>query len=548
MTNNPNSNLYLNGPQARVILIDPKVAVLIYGRRLGKSSEIIAHLSLKRVYDMSGASFLILGKTYTQLLSRTLAATKTGWAKRGFLEDVHYVVGKKPPKSWAQPRCLPSSWEHAIATITGTVFFLGSQDREGLVNSLTCHGLYADEAKLLDPQRFMEDALPVVSAPKSQFPNSPHNLSIILCTSMPSLPEGQWLLDYEKLMDTEQVNLILKTAVKVELLKEKYMKAANAGTKATIASEIRYFEQQLHTLRMGVDGRGCTYYDEASTLSNLRILGLEYIEQQRKVLKDSFNREILNIRPTKANGPFYAKLCDRHFVSLICYAEVDRLGFSGSHAITCRCDDYNRQAPLIVGMDFGASINCMLTAQRNENLHHFTVLKEHFVKSPQLQEEVVNAWCAYYAPHACREVSFHYDNSGNNATGFTKDTRAEQVKKIMEAHGWTVALCTKGGANRAHSLKHLAINTALAEKNPQLYKIRINEPSCEALRESMTYAKSKDGRNGEITKDKSLERRKNIPQEYTTHLSDAFDVMFCGEFADHFSHQGELYKLYAALI
>ncbi|MDR1022672.1 MAG: hypothetical protein LBL94_05310 [Prevotellaceae bacterium] len=547
-TSNPHSDLYLNDPQARVILIDPKVAVLIYGRRLGKSSEIIAHLSLKRIYDMPGASFLLLGKTYTQLLSRTLAATKAGWAKRGFIEDVHYVVGKKPPKTWPRPQHLPSSWEHSIATVTGTVFPLGSQDREGLVNSLTCHGLYADEAKFLNPQRFREDALPVVSAPRSQFPQSPHNRSIILCTSMPSLPEGQWLLDYEKLVDRQQINLILKAAVKAELLKEKYAKATGEGTKATIASEIRYFEQLLHELRMGANGSGCTYYDEASTLSNVRVLGLDYIAQQRDVLKDNFNTEILNVRPTKTNEPFYAKLTDRHFVSLICYAEIDRLGFGGDKAFTCRCDEYNRQAPLIVGMDFGANINCMVTAQRDEPLHRFNVLKEHFVKSPQIQEEVVNAWCAYYAPHACREVMFHYDNSGNNATGFTRNTRAEQVKKIMEAHGWKVTLCTKGGANRAHSLKHLAINIALAEKTPGLYKIRINEPGCEALRESMTYAKSKDGRKGEIVKNKSLEHSKSVPQEYATHLSDAFDVMFCGEFSDRFDAQDALYRLYAALV
>lgn len=542
------SNLYLNDPQARVILIDPKVAVLIYGRGLGKSSEIIAHLSLRRAYDMPGASFLLLGKTYAQLLSRTLAATKSGWAKRGFLEDVHYVVGKKPPKTWAQPRFIPSSWEHAVATITGTVFPLGSQDREGLVNSLTCHGLYADEAKFLSYQRFSQDALPVVRAPRSQFPESPHNRSIILCTSMPSLPEGQWLLDYEKLMDRQQVDLILKAAVKVELLKEKYLAASGEGSKATLRSEIRYFEQQLHALRMGVDGRGCTYYDEASTLSNIRIVGLDYVAQQRDVLKDAFNTEILNVRPSKTNNPFYAKLCDRHFTSMVRYAEVDSLGFKGDKPFTCRCDDYNRQAPIIVGMDFGANINCMLTAQRDEHLRHFNVLKEHFVKSPKIQEEVVKAWCAYYSQHACREVRFHYDNSGNNATGFTKETRAEQVKKIMEEHGWKVEMCTKGGSNMAHSLKYLLINSALAEKTPQLYKIRINEPGCEATRESMTYAKSKENRKGETVKDKRMEASKTVPQEFATHLSDAFDVMYCGEFSDHLSHQDDVYKLYAALV
>lgn len=541
--------LYLNDPQAKVLLIDPQVAVLIYGRRLGKSTEIIAHLSANRAFDMPGASFLMLGRTYKQILERTLAATKTGWLKRGYIEDIHYVVGKKPPKNWGQPKYIPSSWEHSITWITGTVFPIGSQDREGLVNSLTCHGLYADEAKFIDPLRFKEDALPVVSAPRSQFPNSPHNRSIILCTSMPALPQGQWLFDYKKLMNEKQINSILKVALKVEMLKNEYDDATNEGTKRVILSEIRFFEDSLRILRMGNPKHpGCVFYDEASTLSNLHIIGLDYIKQQRDILGDKFNTEILNIKPKVTDKAFYSQLTDKHFVSMVNYLEVDCLGFSGAKKFTCKCDEYNMNAPLLIGMDFGATINCMVTAQRVDEARTINILKGHYVLVPKIQDDVAQDWCDYYAAHRNKRVRFHYDNTGNNKTGNTRETRAQQVKKILENNGWTVTLCTEGGANVQHDLKHLLINAMLSEKSTRFYKIRFNEPNCEELRESVTNAPAQEDSKGQTKKNKASERSKVILPQHATHFSDAFDSIIYGEFSGSYNNMDELMNLYSRMM
>lgn len=532
---------YLNEAQARVLLIDPKVAVLIYGRRLGKSSEIIAHLLSSRAFDMPGSSWLILGRTYKQVLERTLPATKTGWAKRGYYEDVHYVIGRKPPRNWPRPKIVPSDWGHTVSWITGTVMPLGSQDREGLVNSLTCHGLACDEAKLLNEQRFKEDALPVVSAPVSQFPGSPHNRAIYLCTSMPSLPEGQWLLDYRKLMDKGQVDTILGLAVKVEMEKERFRSCTDRQVRANIAVGIRRMQAQLRLLR-----QNSVYYDEASTLANLPIVGWDYIEQQRPILGDKFKREILNLRP-RTESPFYAKMGDRHWASMTDYGRVDDMGFSGDREYTCLCDRYDRDAPLLLGMDFGANINSMVTAQRDNAVGTISFLAEHWLVDPYIQDDVAEEWCRYYGPHRCREVRFYYDNTGNNRTGNTRVTRAEQVRRILERNGWKVTLATAGGANMLHGLKHMMINTALAEKTPGVPRIRFNESNMDCTRESMMNAQALEASDGVIRKDKSSER-KAIPQQYATHLSDAVDAVLVGELSRSFSSEKELYELYASLI
>ena len=530
---------YLNEAQARVILIDPKIFVIIAGRRLGKSSEIIAHPLSNRVFDMPGSSWLLLGRTYKQILERTLPATKTGWAKRGYYEDTHYVIGKKPPKNWPRPKIEPSDWGHTIAWITGTVMPIGSQDREGLVNSLTCHGLAADEAKLLNQKRFQEDALPVVSAPISQFPDSPHNRSIMLCSSMPSLPDGQWLLDYAKLMDKEQIDIILALAVKIELEKEKFHACENRQVKANLAVKIRRMQEQLRLLRMN-----SVYYGEASTLANLPILGWDYIEQQQAILGDKFKQEILNLRP-RTDSAFYAKMTDRHWISMADYSAIDTLGFSGSKDFTCLCDRYDRDAPLLIGMDFGANINCIVTAQRSREINMIRFIAEHWLKFPYIQDDVAVKWCRYYEPHKCKKVTFYYDNTGNNRPGNARITRADQVKKILESHGWEVIKGTEGGANVLHDHKHRLINSALDEKTPSLPSLRFNEANLECTRESMMYARAIESKNV-IKKDKSSER-KPIPQEYATHLSDALDTILIGELSRDYDSKKELYEIFAFL-
>lgn len=536
-----NQDYYLNEAQGRVILVDPKIGVFIYGRRLGKSTEIIAHLSSNRVFDMPGSSWLLLGRTYKQVLERTLPATKTGWAKRGYYEDVHYVIGKKPPKNWPRPKHSPSDYEHLISWITGTIMPIGSQDREGLVNSLTCHGLYCDEAKLLDKKRFQEDALPVVSAPVSEYPGSPHNRSIILCTSMPALPEGQWLLDYSKLMDKGQIQMILSKAVEEQLLKEKFRNTENRQIRANLAVKIRNTEEIIRLLRAN-----SVYYDEASTLANLPIIGWDYIEQQKDILGDKFKREILNLRP-QTDSAFYAKMTDRHWISMADYSAIDGLGFSGDKEYSCLCDRYDRSAPLITGMDFGANINCIVTGQRIEALNRIHLLSEHWLKDPYIQDDVIEEWCRYYASHKRKEVTLYFDNTGNNRTGNTRVTRADQVKQIMEKYGWKVTIGTKGGANMLHTHKHRIINSALDEKTPSLPTIRFNEANMECTRESMMYARAIEGSDGTIKKDKSSERSRVIPQEYATHLSDAVDALLIGEFEHEFDSKKELYELYAVL-
>lgn len=520
---------YLNGPQMRALLIDAPLTVLIYGRRLGKSTEIIAHQSLNRIFDMQRGVFLLIGRTYKQVLELTLPATKTGWAKRGYLEDVHYVVGKKPPPSWPKPFYLPSSYEHTISWFNGSCFCLGSQDRPGLVNSLTVCGLFADEAKFLIEERFKEDALPTVSAPSYLFPDNPHNRFITLCSSMPSSwEEGEWLFNYQKLMKPDLCKAVLQAALKLEELKKLRFEASTDGMRWYYQNQILDFEAELAKAR-----KGLVFYDEASTLANLEVLGMDYLYQQMDVLKDKFPQEILNLRPSPGAKSFYANLARRHFYTAYDYSYIDGLrGKADAVAADCRQDsDLVPGQPLIIGMDFGANINCIVTGQMDPEVFGFRTIKNHYVLRPKILDDVCEDWCRYYRFHNCKRVRFWYDKTGNNANSNSKLTYAQQAQRVFSRNGWEVEMCPVGGANTRHHEKYLLINSALAGKDRRFPRLLFNEGNCDELKESMQRAPAKTDSGGFIHKDKSSERRPSVQPQYATHLSDAWDTMIFGEFS-----------------
>lgn len=69
------------------------------------------------------------------------------WKRWGYFEGIHYVVGRKPPKSFRQPIIDPKDYEHVISFYNGSVAVIISQDRPGSSNSLTLSWLLVDEVR-----------------------------------------------------------------------------------------------------------------------------------------------------------------------------------------------------------------------------------------------------------------------------------------------------------------------------------------------------------------------------------------------------------------
>ena len=101
------------------------------------------------------------------------------------IESIHYVVGKKPPKSFRQPIIDPKDYEHVITLYNGSVAVIISQDRPGSLNSLTLSWLLVDEAKFIDYAKLKDEPLPANGGIKSYFGKHSHNHSIMMLSDMP---------------------------------------------------------------------------------------------------------------------------------------------------------------------------------------------------------------------------------------------------------------------------------------------------------------------------------------------------------------------------
>jgi len=187
----------------------------------------------------------------------------------------------------------------------------------------------------------------------------------------------------------------------------------------------------------------------------------------------------------------------------------------------------------MLGVDWGAAINCLSVNQHLVPANEFRTLKSMYVlgDQKQVQEDLFNQFHDYYQYHDCKEVDLWCDHSGNHHTGVTKYTRAQMAQRQLEGKGWTVRLRTIGGSNPRHEAKHVLWNNILAEKDSRYPRYRINRSNCRELWISMTFARARAGSRGEIKKDKSVERSNKIARQHATDLSDANDTPIFGLFA-----------------
>lgn len=515
-----NNNLYASELQRKVALVDAKETFVVAGRGTGKSTKMIACDVARRAYDMPGAALGIVGASYTQVQQRTLASTMSGLVDLGFNQDVHWKVGR-PKKSWGKPLFNPIDWDKCISFFSGTILIPVSLDRSGLSNSYTFWKIYGDEAKTFNHQIFKEDVLPTLRGPKHYFPNHPHNRGLMLCTSMPSLPDGQWILDMKKRSDPKLVDAIYELASQLEIIKYKQYTSKSLNVKEKLQREIEMRIKDLNILRSQ-----CVMYIEASTFSNIDILDLDYIIQQQDILEDRFNPEILNIKPNGADIMFYNSLRSRHYYSNYNYDYIDKFGllFNPKSVNFRRDNDFNPNLPLKLSFDFGSRFNGCVVCQHDLSKNILYFINNFYVEEGGIIDEVVEMVDKYYQGIPIKRIELYYDNSGNNRTGIVKETPAQLIASQFKSKGWTVVLKTEGGSNPLHHKKYYLWDRILKEKDyPRMPLIRINEGNCYDLKNSMEFAPASRDKNGLIHKVKSSEQKLSIRPRSATHLSDAAD-------------------------
>lgn len=495
------SQFHLQKPQIRLnpaqyvaILSKQLIKMLIFGRGSGKST-LLAWFMIQMVRYMPGATFVLVGNTYSQILSTTLKATKAGLALFGYYEGLDYVVGTRAGKKmgYKLPFESPDKWDNIIHWSNGTVFQLVSLDNANSGRGLNSSGFLSDETALQD-----EDKLAISvkntnrSVPKEViWKNNPYLFSETYVTSMPITQKGRWVLKYKE---------------------------------------------------MALEDPKMYFYLTATAKVNMENLRPDYFKYMRQAYSSDviYNAEMLNIEPKEITDGFYAQLNpNTHYYNDKdnAYLEgLDLKDLDGKH-FDCRQDrDLDRAAPLNVSVDYGANINCCTVSQLQGDTYR--VLKDFFVKTPKILDHLfIEKFIPYYRHFPHKHIRLYGDRSGNARVANSKYTFTEQVANLLREAGWKVFIMPTGN-NPNHLDKFRLINVMLRDDGrKQLPKIRINEENCKDLIVSLEHTEIMETANG-IKKDKRSETRKTVDQEHAPHLSDTFDYPLFDLFWQQYSFGG----------
>ena len=524
--------IYFNKPQRLTQLIGANTTVIVAGRRTGKTDSIAAPFVLRNMQRMPGSTGGIVVPTFKHGLTNTIPGLLAAWKRWGYIEGVHYVVGKKPLKSFARPITEPNDYEHVISFYNGSIAIIISQDRPGSSNSLTLSWLLVDEAKFINYDKLKDETLPANGGIKSYFGKHSFNHSIMILSDMPQTKKGSWFLHYREKMDSELIATIEGTVYEIWRIKERIRAMRSKGEPIPdyLKGKLRKLDRQLNQMRSVA-----VYYREYSSIENLQLLGENYIKQMKRDLTPlTFQTSILCRRLGIAKDGFYSSMREGHKYDGNNNDYLESLGLDVAlrhpdilETMTAQADgDINPDAPICIGMDYNANINWIVCGQPSGR--RLNVLKSFFVKFERKIPALVEDFCRYYAGHRNKTVVYYYDATalGSNYAVNDQDFHYNVVKEF-ERHGWRVESVYLGNPMR-HDEKYLLINNAFAGK--QRLMPFFNRSNNDDLILAIQTAGVSNGRNG-FRKDKSGEKLAESEEdllEHRTDGTDAFDTLYIG--------------------
>ncbi len=525
--------VYFNKPQRLTQLIAANTTVIVAGRRTGKTDSIAAPFVLRNMQRMPGSTGGIVVPTFKHGLTNTLPGLLAAWKRWGYINGLHYVVGRKPPKSFARPIIEPNDYEHVISFYNGSCAVIISQDRPGSSNSLTLSWLLVDEAKFIDYQKLKDETLPANGGIKSHFGKHSCNHSIMILSDMPQTQKGSWFLHYRDKMDAELISTIEGTVYEIWRVKERIrtLRAAGQPVPDYLQGHLRRLDTALNKMRSVA-----VYYREYSSIENLQLLGENYIKQMKRDLTPlTFQTSILCQRIGIAKDGFYSSMREGHKYDASNFSQLDEL-FRSSLVISkgevcanldATCDaDVDPDAPLCIGMDYNANINWIVTGQPRDR--RLNIVKSFYVKFERKIPALIDDFCNYYRNHRNKTVIYYYDATALNSNYAVNEQDVRWwVIHELERHGWTVEAVYLGNPIR-HDEKYLLINQAFAGR--QRLMPFFNRTNNEDLILAIQAAGVSRGRNG-FRKDKAGEKLAETEEdllEHRTDGTDAFDTLYIG--------------------
>jgi hypothetical protein len=462
-----------------------RIKVAQGGRGIGKST-LMAWDIKEIIYKLKLSKNFILGETYQNILTKTLPSTIDGLALLGFHKDIHYFIGRYPPKAWNWPECYnyPLDPKHSIFFYTGVVYDLLSEDVSSR-GANYASGLL-DEGQNADQAYFEGNVMPTMRLKADKFKDNPYYRKISIYCSMPRIRKAEWIFNYEELAKSEPT---------------------------------KYF-----------------YISGPSSINRKNLPDDWFLDQKRLLLPSEYAIEIDNIRPQKVIGGFYPLFDDKYHS----YTDFDNdylegiidnnNGYSREHFAemnSLQDADVIQNQALEISMDYGAWFNGIVTGQESRTQNIFRFLSAMSIDDKERFEDLLTKWCTYYRFHQDKTVYYWYDQTAKDT-----DARTEQypfiVGRVLKSFGWTV-INMDIGQTPSPDDRYRFFGYAHKGDHPNLPKFLYNRHHCKWLIVSMNGADIRQGKNG-FEKDKRDEKIRTIDQRTTTHFSDAHDTLAVGKY------------------
>lgn len=516
--------VYLNPAQQYLLGMNPRDLIAVCGRGFGKS-VVQARRILDCVTRMPRSSGGMVGPSVTLMMRNILPSITQHFEAWGYMRDVHWVVGKRPPRQfhWPEPLIRPDNYENVLSFWNGTVLHLISQDRKGTSNSLSLDWLAIDEAKFIDFEQLKNETFQANRGQEQIFHSCFLHHGMTVTGDMPLTQEGSWFLRYRDMQNEELLKVIEGLVVqRARLLRG----AERYGMSSRIEMNIQKTDKNLSFFR-----KHALLYREYSSLENLTVLGRKYFfDMKRNLPRLTFLTSVMCQRIEANSMGFYSSLRNSILYSASDINYIDGLEYDRekTREIDSRWDaDVDTSRPLIIGFDANANINCLVvgqTARDESGRVCLRILKSFYVKYDRKLPELVQDFCHYYRYHKHKRVIFYYDHTfvGNNYA-LQNDDFAHFIKYAFMGEGWMVADEYIGSAMEHHD-KQLLISRMM--KGNAKLQIMINRDNNPDLLIALRLAGVKDNK-----KDKSLEKRietAESPLESRTDFTDAFDTVCIG--------------------
>lgn len=461
------------------------ILYLEWGRGTGKSF-FLAYCIKKAIRQMPGATFILVGSSYKQILSSTWPSTKEGLEALGLYENVDYVVGKNGARyGFKSPIQEPNDWSTVVHFSNGSILALVALGSETSGRGLNAYGVFGDEAALFDPEKLFYKVEVANRAFKEIFRNKSMLGCEIYVSSTPVTKKGKWFTDKEKDCKANPKTM-------------KFLKA-NCGV-------------NLHNLQPGYLKR----------------------MEMKSVNKALFNAEIKNIRMADVVNGFYPQLDPKEHYYEDYNLDYQKSLIKGYTAkdLNCKQDnDLDLERPLILSLDWGLH-NPAVVSQAHPDV--YKVLNSFYAEGKHAVNKVIDEFCDYYESFPNKIVRLYYGHDGNEVIpGQHGVTYGDEVATLLRNRGWRVNDKSSGKEAARHDFKYRLINMMLARFYKKLPKIVINEYNNKDLIISLERAEAGEDRNG-IRKIKKDEKNESMNQKHTTHYSDAFDIPLVDLYQDKF--------------